>query len=853
MKRNIINVLFALVAALSFSLMMATVAHAAAITSAATGNWSATGTWTGSVVPVAGDNVTISGGFTVTADSNNQAAGSIDIIANSGNTLTILGTNTLTVSGPITVANGNSGNTLDVGAGTLNTGSLAISGSASKVGLVSVSTGTVTTNATGGITFSGTAANARFTFTGAGTLNIGGALSTGGTFTASSGTVNFNGSGAQTMPTGYTFNNVTLSGSGAKTTTGATINGILSLEGTATTTGTVATYGASATLQYKGSAAQTTGTEFTTPWAGTGGLKIENASGVTLNAVKSLGANPLTIGGTVASSVFNDGGFQLTATGTLNLTSGTFNLGSASTATTWPAFGTRNIAAGTTVGYVATPAQTVSSTPAYKNLSLGGAGVKTTTGVSVNNTLSMEGTATVSVAPTYAAAATLQYNRTANQAAGVEWITPFAATGGVIIAGTGNITLNEAKVFNSSVPLTINSGAKLNASSFGLTIPGTFTATGTFNADTGTVSYTGASQTIAPVTYNNLTINQSSGNATLSGNATVNGTLTLTAGGISTGSNTLIISSTGSLTGATSARYVIGNLQKNVATGPTSKTFEVGTTSNYDPVTVAFGSVSVAGNLIAKVTSGEHANNATSTLNSSKNVNAYWTLTNSGITFDSYSATFTFTSGDLDSSANTSQFLVGKYDSGWTYPTIGTRTSTSTQVTGLTSFSDFAAGEFTITWLSYNDAARTVADDIFTGGENTVYMFGNGYLFSHTYAVGYYDGTVSGGGLKVASDSGLTSGTSGNLSSQYLLTTDFNSVAGTWHAVVFDSDLGNPSANYTAALASPALVANHSFEVAASAIPEFPTVIASIMVAGSCFGLYYWMRKRNLTYVRIQT
>jgi len=140
-----------------------------------------------------------------------------------------------------------------------------------------------------------------------------------GTFTASTGTVNFNAAGAQSIaPFAYTFNNVTLSGSGAKTTTNATINGILSMEGTATAAGTAPTYGAAATLQYKGSGAQTTGIEFTTPWTGTGGVKIENANGVTLGAAKTINAtSSLTIGSSIANSIFNDGGFQLTSTGTL--------------------------------------------------------------------------------------------------------------------------------------------------------------------------------------------------------------------------------------------------------------------------------------------------------------------------------------------------------------------------------------------------------------------------------------------------------------------------------------------------------------------------------------------------------
>ncbi|MBI3931310.1 MAG: hypothetical protein HY325_04740 [Chloroflexi bacterium] len=158
-----------------------------------------------------------------------------------------------------------------------------------------------------------------------------------------------------------------------------------------------------------------------------------------------------------------------------------------------------------------------------------------------------------------------------------------------------------------------------------------------------------------------------------------------------------------------------------------------------------------------------------------------------------------------------------------------------------------------ISWESYQDAAHTVPDDLFDASGDIVYMNGLGFQASNNYAVTYYDGNVSGGGQKVATDSGLIAGASGNLSSQYLLNTDTAATAGTWHAVAFDEDLlpgGGPPTNYSDAATTTGFVTDDSFEVTVAAIPEFPSIIASIVVAGLCFVIYYWMRKRQVAYVQ---
>gem|GEM_PF-1293641 len=577
------NCVFYLSACIAVFMLTANKAEAAARTASVTGDWNNTATWGGASVPVAGDTVTIANAnIIVTVPSGYAAAcDSITFTAGNQNTRIVIADNTasLTVgavsgTGNINIGLPNQNNRtkqIIVNDGTLWAKSLTLRGAAtaSRVTQVTISTGTVTI--TGNITSAGT--SSKIIFSDSGTLNVGGTFMSGtaGTFTCSTSTVNFNAAGAQSIaPFAYTFNNVTLSDSGAKSLTNATINGILSLEGTATASNTVTAYGANATLQYKGTGAQTTGTEFPATWTGSGGVIIDNTSGnaVTLNETKVINA-PLSINtnatlntsatnnydltfggdftnnGTLAANASNitisgtadqnigrfttTGTVTMTKTGgtatftgnvggsglTINGAGGTLSLGTGLTHTftnwtrtngtlnggssTLKISGTVNGTGGTftsstgTVEYNANGAQTVAGLT-YNNLTLSGSGLKTISGVTVNGVLSMEGTATASAAPTYGASASLQYNTATPRNAGVEWVSPFAASGGVIIANTGTITLNSAKVLNASVPLVIMPGATLDTSAlnnYALTVGGNFTIGGTFNANGSTVTVSG--------------------------------------------------------------------------------------------------------------------------------------------------------------------------------------------------------------------------------------------------------------------------------------------------------------------------------------------------------------------------
>ncbi|TAK55068.1 MAG: choice-of-anchor D domain-containing protein [Bacteroidetes bacterium] len=453
---------------------------------------------------------------------------------------------------------------------------------------------------------------------------------------------------------------------------------------------------------------------------------------------------------------FSNPSFVMTGTGTFTLNSGaTLSLGHTSGIFASGAFGqiqttTRNFSTGANYSYVGTnPQSTGDGLPSsVNNLSVinsssvfvsqattvNGAFL-TNGGVSNGFNLTMNGTATLNTggyfdsSPTYGPASTLIYNTGGTFGRYTEWNSTSGAgyPNNVTVTGTTTLNYPNGGTPALSIPgnLTIDAGSALymdygspgmnqplivggnvtmaGSLSLGDAIGGDLRLggnwsnnSGTFNANSRAVEFNGSSaQAIggtSPTTFPYLTINNSNG-VTLSQTTTVGNTLTLTSGNVTTGANSLIISAGGTV--SLTSGHVVGTLQKNVPVGSgVNPTFEIGSATDYLPVSFLFANVGTAGDLAVSTTDGDHANIAASGIDPAKNANRYWTMINNGIVFDIYNATLYFAAADVDAGANTANFIAQKYSSGtWTDLTEGSMNPTSADIIGADSFSDFAIGE----------------------------------------------------------------------------------------------------------------------------------------------------------------
>ncbi|MBL7850909.1 MAG: hypothetical protein JNN04_08410, partial [Cyclobacteriaceae bacterium] len=493
------------------------------------------------------------------------------------------------------------------------------------------------------------------TFTAGTNTNVAGDFTNNGaTFTPGAGTVTFNGAGAQQIngtSATQTFNNLVVNKAG----------GALSVGGS-TTTLSVANL------------TQTLG-----DFAGPATLNVSNAL--------LLSAGTFTAGTTtnLSGNLTNNGATMVPGTGTTNFIGGVQTIGgsspvslhhvttsgtaAASTAVTTSLSGNLTVGNGTSFSVGAFNFSNAGTTTigsggaAVLNIT-GAAGSKTFTGLvtvstganwnnSGNSHVTFRGGITNNGTFT-AGAGTNTFDTNTQSLTGTLSI-PTVNVSGITLINNNSLTVGTA--LNGTGDLTQASGSTLQLSgSVGIS---TLNAINAGN----TVTYGGASQTIFPTTYNNLTVIQSSGDAVLSGATRVNGALSLSAGNVNLGTNILTLGPTA--TAPAPIGIVLasggGEMRKEYsATG--SFTFPIGDSApNPSPlqVNVTAGTFSSA-YVSARVVAAKHPNNASAT----NYLNRYWVISQSGISGAFADVTGTFVGGEVTGAvaATAGAYLSGNFD-----------------------------------------------------------------------------------------------------------------------------------------------------------------------------------------------
>ena len=638
-------------------------------------------------------------------------------------------TGSMTVAGSAVVDSLTNGlKTLTVGNGSISIGGdLSVTAAAATLdtGDATASvTGTGTMNVTGNVTVTGganTNRDALLTVTGisgvgAG-VNIGGSLTINAATAAVSSTVSLtNASSRMTVSGGGgVINNDTLSvGVGIFSMTNAAAT-LFTGSGTAAIAATTSVTTGSLTIA--GSAVVDSRTD---------GLKTLTVSNGTINIGGSL-----SVTAAAATADTGDATASVTGTGTMNIngnatvTGGTTALRDALLTVS----GVSGVGAGINISgalNVSAPiagSSTVSLTNASSRITVSGVGgvnngdtVAVGVGIfSVTNAAATYTNSAAIVAATSVSTGSLTVAGAFSNATG-ETVT-VSSTGSITAGGTytntGTTTITTTGIVNANGGFA-NTGTFTNSAAGQLFLRGvTNTIDGTFTRGTGTVTMNGSvNQNLSgtalfpPTTagdgFHNFTVNNAAG-VTLGSNVVARNVITFTNGEVTTGANVLISElSCATPSVVRTSGHVIGNFQKFIPAGASTCVYQVGSAGAYAQASLVFNGVAVGGGrLIVRTDTPDHPSIGSSGLNSALSVNRYWTLTLTGVTgtvlpaFTNYGATFTFVNpGDLDGGVTTGNFEIRRFSAAvWNNTTVGTRTGTTTQATGILALGEFAIGE----------------------------------------------------------------------------------------------------------------------------------------------------------------
>ncbi|MCF6239720.1 MAG: T9SS type A sorting domain-containing protein [Bacteroidales bacterium] len=260
------------------------------------------------------------------------------------------------------------------------------------------------------------------------------------------------------------------------------------------------------------------------------------------------------------------------------------------------------------------------------------------------------------------------------------------------------VIVSDAAEFNLAVAGTVDINADLINNSPNALLLGTFAFSGNTEHEIGGT---------APIEFNNLSINNSAG-IRLSTDIMVTGNLDLIAGTVNLLNSNVTIGSNASLSGSFSPNVMLiadgsGQLKREIA-GSGTYLFPVGDTSNltdYSPVSLTFSSGTFTNAVV-----GVNLKNEKHPENTSVNdyLNKYWTLSGSGLSDFSCTATFTYSNEDIVGSE--SNLWGAKWDGNqWT---VLNQAAMNTFSGTINSFSDFTAGEKKV--LSVED--ELLPDDV---------------------------------------------------------------------------------------------------------------------------------------------
>lgn len=498
--------------------------------------------------------------------------------------------------------------------------------------------------------------------------------------------------------------------------------------------------------------------DFATGHTSYGNIVVNNPSGTGREVVFTNTGNAyLTSNITVTEGVLDIGNNSLDDNGSGNTfelsANGTLKLDSNFPGSTSANYTTYTLGAGSTVDYNATSTVTDAQIPdgtGFSNLTISGTNTKTLNGTaSIGNTLTLtSGTLAAGTNLTMGAATmlsraagtitgdlqgsnayTIEYTGTSKSidiSTDAEWSGDDLTNKNLIV----NLDMsNSLTVQNNQldvVDLTITQGTLTDADAgFLHDVTGNLSASGDFSG-LGAINITGGAAThtlssSGTAAFSNLTMNDASFDASGDLSLAITGTLTLTAGDIQVTSGTVTMNSGAAISGGTSSSYLAfdgtngaGGMVQTYTSATDSKTYPIGTTTEYTPGTVTLTAASGFGALtIIPIASGSPF-----TLDGSSmlDLNYHWQLTTDG-SFTGVTANHSFIYDESDIQGVEGSYVASRYNV--SSPSWSNSDDTADGVDGVNS----ATNTITLTGTDFVDGHITAGEiDEFSGVITTFYL-----------------------------------------------------------------------------------------------------------------------------------